>query len=71
MTPRNQQPRKVGSGTVTKTQLIIGAVIAGMLLTGYVIVTVTNHDGTALLTALVGWLAGVGVAPATRKAADG
>lgn len=52
---------------VTRTATIIGAAVGIALLTAYVIVTVTNHDGTALLALLVGWLGGSSV-PAVSSA---
>lgn len=52
---------------MTKTTYIIGAVIAVALLVAYVVITVTDHDGTGLLGALIGWLGGLGL-PASAKA---
>lgn len=51
-----------------KTQLAVVGLVTVALIAAYVIVTVTNHDGTGLLGALIGWLGGAGVAPAIDKA---
>jgi hypothetical protein len=53
---------------VNKTSYIVMAVIALGLLAAYVIITVTGHDGTGLLGALVGWLGGSGTALIGSKA---
>lgn len=53
---------------MNRVQLIIGAIVAAMLIVAYVVVTVTNHDGTALLGILLGWLGGLGLAPAAKAA---
>lgn len=50
---------------VTKTTTLIGAVVAIALLAAYVVVTVTNHDATAILYVLVGWLGGSGTPAVT------
>jgi hypothetical protein len=53
---------------MTKTAYIVGALIAVALLAAYVIITVTDHDGTGLLGALIGWLGGISLPAATQKA---
>lgn len=42
----------------TKITTIIGAVVTVALLAAYVAVTVTGHDGTAILTLTAGWIGG-------------
>lgn len=51
-----------------KAQLAVVGLVTVALIAAYVIVTVTNHDGTGLLGALIGWLGGAGVAPAIDRA---
>lgn len=53
---------------MSKTQAIVAAAVAVALVVAYVVVTVTGHDGTGLLGALVGWLAGGASQPLVQKA---
>jgi len=55
---------------MARTQLVIGFLVAALLIVAYVIVTVTNHDGSGLLGALLGWLGGISLAPAAAKASS-
>lgn len=56
---------------VSRIAYIIAAVIALALLAAYVILTVTNHDGTGLLGALLGWLSGISVPSVAQKIQSG
>lgn len=53
---------------MSKVQLVVSAVVAVALVAAYVVVTVTGHDGTGLLGALAGWLAGGASQPLVQKA---
>lgn len=48
--------------------LVVHALIAVALIVAYVIVTITEHDGTPLLTLTAGYLLGVGAQAGLRRA---
>lgn len=48
--------------------LVVYGVVAVALIAAYTVITVTGHDGVALLTLLGGFLAGVGSQVGFRKA---
>ncbi len=52
--------------TVTKTPTLVGALVAVALLAAYVTLTVTGHDGSAILGALIGWIGGAGTPAVTQ-----
>jgi hypothetical protein len=52
-------------------QLAIHALIVVALIVAYTVVTVANHDATALLGVLVGYIGGAGSAVAVAKANGG
>jgi hypothetical protein len=55
-----------GKITPTMLVLLIQAVIAVVVLVGYMILTLTGHDGTPMLTVLVGQGVGAGVQATAR-----
>lgn len=53
-----------------KMQALLGLVVILALLVSYVVITVTGHDGTALLTLIVGYVGGAAPAAVARANAE-